>query len=170
MYVFSIQLKIMFIPPIYAQMRGHLFFRNIFPHHRFKNSIIWIFERCGPRWFQSSADTNRKYNTILFERDHPPQRHTNDHSVPARMSLYVLTENFIAQKEQEYNRSFGGSLIFLTFTTLPINLIWLCKGYLTRRLVLNAPSCVFVWESWYLRDHFNNSTEMILHLLSSGDD
>lgn len=127
------------------------------------------FQMWGHR-FQSPADTNPKYNIILFERDCLPQRHTNEHSKPAGMSLQVTTENcFIAQKGQEYNKSFWWSLIFFTFTTLAINLIWSCKAYLTQRLVLNAPSCMSVWELWYFRDHFNNLTEMILHLLSSRD-
>lgn len=79
--------------------------------------------------FQSSVDTNPRCNIILFKRDHLPQRHTNEHSNPAGMSLQVLTENcFIAQKGQECNKSFWGFLILLTFTILPVNLIWLCKA------------------------------------------
>lgn len=91
----------------------------------------------------TSADTNPKYNLILFKRDHLPQRHADEHSNSSGMSLQVLTENcFIAQKGQEYNKSFWGSLIFLTFTTLVVNSILLWRIYPAQRLLLNAPRCL----------------------------
>lgn len=150
MYVCSIELNIVFLSPIHAQMRDHLFGKCIKTYSHFPFLTILL-----KTWFQSSS-THPVYHKTPLKRDHLPQRHINEHSNPAGMSLQVLTENcFIAQKRQEYNKNFGGSLIFLTFTTLPINLICLYKAYLTQRLILNAPSFKSVWELWYIRDHFN---------------
>lgn len=91
----------------------------------------------------TSADTNPRYNLILFKRDHLPQRRTDKHSNSSGMPLQVLMENcFIAQKGQEYNKTFWGSLIFLTFTTLVVNSTLLWRLYPAQRLLLNVPSCL----------------------------